>query len=160
MDVTMRRLENNLTTLGMSLVVFSLWTLVKTALTFYLLDDEIEQVATGTVKLLVIGIVMAIVGLAVLLQCWVGLSARAQGRGKRKRIVYVVVACIIAFIDALAIVAEIYGMFTMFESDLLSMAVSLVIDVTLEVFMIEMIVSSIQLRRLKKQTNIADGGAV
>ena len=70
------------------------------------------------------------------------------------------VACIIAFIDALAIVAEIYGMFTMFESDLLSMAVSLVIDVTLEVFMIEMIVSSIQLRRLKKQTNIADGGAV
>lgn len=150
MEVKIRRFENNLITLGTGIIVFGMWSFVKLLLSTLFLEEYNFSKIDPENAVFVNVIVWTLAVLIVLLYVWLGLSARAEGKGKRKRIVYLFFVGIVIFFSTLIIILEIYTLVTQ-KGDMLTMFLTIIIDVTRLIFMIELMYSSIALRRLKKQ---------
>lgn len=151
-EANIRKLENNLVTIGTGVVILSLWTLLKNILYMFVYQEEIEKESSTLQPIetvFVIGLIAA--GVVVLvLHCFIGMSAIDEGKGKRKHPVYLFVTGFIIIFYAAMILLELLLLF--FNKDFsLKLAVSMVIDVTTIGLMIDILTSSLRLRKLKKQ---------
>ncbi len=150
MDVTIRRLENNLTTLGAGVILFGFWSFIKSALTYILLGDQSWNNVSDEIRTAVIISSWILVALIALMYLWLGLSARAEGNGKRKGNFYLVVIGLIIFFSSLLILVNVISLiFLRDEFDVI--LITLIIDVTKVVFLIQILYSAIKLRKLRKQ---------
>ena len=162
MEAKIRRLENNLVTLGTGVVILSLWTLFKTILYVIVYWGKIKDL-TSTLQpmetALVFGMVFAAVLIEFVLHSFIGLSARKEGEGKKIRPIYLIITEIILLLYAALILLELLLLFRAEYFSLISV-VSIVIDVTSFAFLIDMISSSVRLRKLKKQKAEKEESAV
>ncbi len=138
--------EVNLITIGTGVIFFGLWTFIKFMLSYFLADDRINNNDSGVIY--VFTFVFAL--FLAFLHCYIGLSARAEGNGKKKSPVYIVVAGILVFLINLFIVIEIFLIFT--SEFTFSLIISVIIDTTSMVFLVELIVNSIKIRQIRKQS--------
>lgn len=159
MDATARRLENNLITLGTGSMVFGFWLFIKTALTYVMLGAESEYNLSLEENIIAMALVLLLPAIDMLLRIYVGFSARAQARGKKKSPAYLFAAGFIIFYYTLIIIIEIVFTF-IFMSGLLNMIIAIFIDITSVVFLLEVFISSVKLRQLNKQLNAENGGAL
>ena len=84
-----------------------------------------------------------------LIRCYVGFSARSEGKGKHKSVLYLVFAGLITFVYFFVIVCEcVY--FVVGNERIVTVIVTLIIDVTSLVFLVELMVNSIKIRKLRK----------
>ena len=153
MEAKIRKLENNLVTLGTGIFILSLWTLFKTVLFDIVNWGEIKNASKSLppmVSSLVIGAVYVALIIEFLLHSYIGLSARSEGQGKKKTPVYLFVTGFIIILYSAIILLELLTLF-LFREHFLTLAVSMVIDATVLFFMIDMTFSSVRLRKLKKQ---------
>lgn len=153
MDATIRRLQNNLVTLGTGAIVFGVWTVIK-YLVYCLIDrpDLSEHAATVPENVMTILFIVVTMSLAVfdfILRCIIGFSARAEGHGKKKGVFYLFITVITILIYFLGVSAEVYKFITVPEN-LLRNATTLIIDATSFILLIEIIYSSIKLKKLLK----------
>ena len=148
MDAKIRRLEVNLVTMGTGVAVFGLWTIIRCALTLFVFDDQIEGLVPAEMKLAVYIVVGVIVAVISLIQIYVGFSARGEGKGKHKSVVYLVFAGIGLFIDIVVSVPQIPALFT--ENDWVTGAATLIVEFTSIVCTLIMMTSGIRLRKIKK----------
>lgn len=149
MEVQKRKLEVNLSTLGTGVILFGLWTFIKYALSYVLFGTEFDEAVTAE-KLLILNIITwGFVVIALLIQCYIGFSARAEGKGKHKGIFYLILTAIELLLSAISVAIEIAVLFT-YHSEIFSLIVTLVIDVTSMVFLAEVLIYSVKLRRLRK----------
>ena len=111
-------------------------------------------------------IVWGISVLSLLMYIWLGLSARAEGKGKRVRSVYLFFVGMIIIFSTLVIVLEItlavigfmnIEKYISTNSDPITMIITIIIDVTRMIFLIELMYSSITLRNLKKKNREEEG---
>lgn len=153
MDVTIRRLENNLVTVGTGIIMFGLWAFIKSILTALLIGMDYIDNATEEEQLLFSIASWIFAVLSVLMYLWLGLSARAEGKGKRKSPVYLFFVGMICLFSISAILYEIYTLTVQFKTvdDPVTLLVTIIIDVTRLIFLFELIYSSVMLRRIKKQ---------
>ena len=162
MEAKIRRLENNLVTIGTGVVILSLWTLFKTILYVIVYWGKIKDL-TSTLQpmetALVFGMVFAAVLIEFVLHSFIGLSARKEGEGKKIRPIYLIITEIILLLYAALILIELLPLFRAEYFSLISV-VSIVIDVTCFAFLIDMISSSVRLRKLKKQKAEKEESAV
>ena len=162
MEAKIRRLENNLVTIGTGVVILSLWTLFKTILYVIVYWGKIKDL-TSTLQpmetALVFGMVFAAVLIEFVLHSFIGLSARKEGEGKKIRPIYQIITEIILLLYAALILIELLPLFRAEYFSLISV-VSIVIDVTSFAFLIDMISSSVRLRKLKKQKAEKEESAV
>ena len=162
MEAKIRRLENNLVTIGTGVVILSLWTLFKTILYVIVYWGKIKDL-TSTLQpmetALVFGMVFAAVLIEFVLHSFIGLSARKEGEGKKIRPIYLIITEIILLLYAALILIELLPLFRAEYFSLISV-VSIVIDVTSCAFLIDMISSSVRLRKLKKQKAEKEESAV
>ena len=162
MEAKIRRLENNLVTIGTGVVILSLWTLFKTILYVIVYWGKIKDL-TSTLQpmetALVFGMVFAAVLIEFVLHSFIGLSARKEGEGKKIRPIYLIITEIILLLYAAVILIELLPLFRAEYFSLISV-VSIVIDVTSFAFLIDMISSSVRLRKLKKQKAEKEESAV
>ena len=147
MEAKIRRLENNLVTIGTGVVILSLWTLFKTILYVIVYWGKIN-----------IGLI-AVAVVVLVLHSFIGLSARKEGEGKKIRPIYLIITEIILLLYAALILIELLPLFRAEYFSLISV-VSIVIDVTSFAFLIDMISSSVRLRKLKKQKAEKEESAV
>lgn len=87
MEAKIRKLENNLVTLGTGIFILSLWTLFKTVLFDIVNWGEIKNASKSLppmVSSLVIGAVYVALIIEFLLHSYIGLSARSEGQGKKR----------------------------------------------------------------------------
>lgn len=162
MESNIRKLENSLVTIGTGVVILSLWTLFKIILYMIVYLGEIKDVLgtlPHTEAAFVIVLIAAAVVIELVLHCFVGLSAIGEGRGKRKRPVYLIVTGFIIVLYLAAILLELSLLF-FFKAISLTFAVSMVIDVTSTGLIIDMFVASVRLRKLKKQKAEKEGAAI
>ena len=96
-------------------------------------------------------------GLDFLMRCFIGFSARTEGKGKNKGVFYLVITVLLILIYAFNIVVEIIGYIT-FPPALLTMVVTLLIDVTSAAMLVELFVSSVKLRKLRRLADDSKGG--
>lgn len=149
MDVKIRRLESNLTTIGTGIIAFGFWGFLKFILSYLFLGAQSVGI-DGDEYITVIAIfVWAVAILIPLVYLWIGMSARAEGRGKRKSALYLFMVGWIIFVSTIAILMELYSLSKL--KDWFEIIVTLIIDLTRYVFLIELMVYSISLRKLRKE---------
>lgn len=148
METKIRRLENNTFTLGTGVIAFSVWALLRYTVSFFLDFSYVEGLETAfRVAFLII-----IVGFAlsdVLLHLYIGVSARSEGKGKKKTPVYLVLTVIVIMVYLLAIGYELYLLY--FTRNYFTILVTMLTDVTSVVIFIELFVYAVQLRRIRRQ---------
>ncbi len=148
MEVKTRRLENNVITLGTGIIAFSIWALLKYAMTFFSDLSYADEMSVGA-RVIFFASVIVISLTDVLFHFYIGVSARSEGKGKKKSPLYLVLTAFIIMVYLVAIVFEIY--FLLQEKNLFSIFVTTLVDVTSTVIFIEMFVYAVQLRRIRRQ---------
>ena len=177
-QIKLRKYENILAISGVAVIAFGVWTIIKSA--FYLLlqpfDIEIfippEQLAEMEAEMgpnvdiltsgVIVGAIFFILFLDLLLRFYIGRSAYADGRArKRKRVIYVIVAIIMAVAFANGIWATVSNLFIGEPTEqsegveyMRGVFTSVLLDMTSLLALIELIVSAIQVRRLRKELGI------
>ena len=150
MDTKTRKTEIDLVTLGTGMIFFGAWTFIKLILTTLLYDTELFKDLPDVVTAIVYIIIFYIAGIAFLIHFYIGMSARAEGKGKRKTVIYIILTGVIIFLGVPELTAEAYLLFTENHS-LLHIIVTLIIEVTSLVITLELFVNAIRLRRLRKK---------
>lgn len=151
MNAKARKMEVNLRTLGTGVILLGAWTFIKFALTFLVYGSEIygNDVPSAVIAW-VTAIVLGIAGIDFLLRLYIGLSARAEGKGKPKRAVYLVLTGILLALEIIAVLADAYLIFSTYEA-LFTTIITFFIDLTSTILLLELMVNAIGIRRLRRE---------
>lgn len=179
--IKLRRYENILIVSGMGVIAFALWSIVRAAI-YYItqpidivksmgLEDELEEFTAGMgahtahTVLTVVSMVAVFLVLAVdvSLRVYVGRSAFADGRAKNKKTpVYIVLAVLMAISLIWTTGLDIYNAVEGVEKaaelrDLDTASVSNILNITSLLALVELVIASIMVRRLRKKLGIRIG---
>ena len=149
-----RRLQDTLGIVGVGVIAFGAWTLAKTILFLFLYNEgSIRQLygLNDELPMEVFYIVFAVFSLFdMMVRLYVGLSARAEGLGKRKGSAYLVVA---ALMVALSVAGLVFMAFSESSGSpsLFDLIMTVIIEVTSIATLVLMIFSAIRLRQLSGQ---------
>ena len=152
MEAKKRRLENNLVTLGTGIIAFGLWAFIKLLLTVFFLGNAYFKDTAKEDRLAALIVTLVVAVLMLLMYVWLGLSARAEGKGKKKNPFYLIVVGLISLFNIVTIPLSILYLLTEFNEieDPLTVFVTIIIDVTTMIFLIQLIYSSVLLRKIRK----------
>ena len=156
MSAIKNKIEINLITTGTGLMFFGLWTFIKFFLTIVFLGVEYDDNTSDEVKLIATIITIIAVAIVSALFCYVGLSARAEGKGKKKSVVYLIVNGFILFFHILIIILEAVSL--LFGVNIFTIVVTIIIDATAAVLMSEVMINSIKLRKIRRHKRIMEVG--
>ena len=152
MGAQIRRLENTLTTIGTGIVAMAIWQTIKIILQLTLLN-QMEKNEETTIGVIIAISITVILGL---IECYIGFSAWSEGKGKKKSGVYLVWTGLYLAAFFAVLVYEIYLIFADYDFTI-STIVIVIIDISAFVLNLEMMVSAIKVRRLRK---LSAGGTV
>ena len=155
METKIRRLQDHLVTLGTGNIAFGAWMLLKITLYCTLYQNDLAQEIHMTEDInvqpwITFLFIWILIFLDVLFQCFIGFSARADGKGKRKSIAYIVITGLRISFFAPMMLGEITT-FLFTESAFFGAAITLFIDLTSVILLVELFVCAIKVRVLKKR---------
>lgn len=154
MEVEIRRRRQTLYYSGRAFIIFGVWSVIKIFVGLYLdpidwvqlfgqLDVDISGVEQefNLILYLTMGIFASI---AILLRLYIGLSAIGEGKGKKKRIFYVIFAVVYFFVILLSYIPS------SDDADYLigSILTTVILDVTSLISLVAIIINSYKLRKL------------
>lgn len=148
-EIKMRRYQNLLTVSGLGVIIFGLWTVLKTILLLFLQEDMVDDLPDGLFyRVLFFTLIGGVLLIDFLIRLFVGLSARAEGFGKKKGYGYIVVAILIA-IASLASLVLIF--FDTADRSVLELIVSFIVEATSMIATVELLVAAFTVKKLKKE---------
>lgn len=157
MNAKQNKTEINLISAGTGVIFFGLWSFIKTALSFLFLGiDNYISVPEGQSKALVIILTWVFAALIALLYFYVGFTARGEGKGKSKRVFYLVLTGLMLFFRTMLIIFE-FAMVIFLSEDKFSMIISVIVDATAFIMLLEVMINSIRLRGMRKQQTAEEG---
>ena len=118
-EITLRRNQDTLVIVGTGVIIFGIWSLLKTLFALLLNIGDLyevilkEETPEGRVAIFIVVTLMLMIDLA--FRVSVGLSAIAVARGKKSRFIFVAGALILAFSSATTVTAQIKGIVTAVE---------------------------------------------
>ena len=148
MEVQKRKLEINLITIGTGVILFGVWTLVKFAVNFVLFGNELDEILDQNEMVIADIIICAVAVIDFLLRLYIGLSAKKEGNGKRTNSAYLVLTVVFTVLYALSVIAEFIAIFAVPE-EVFALIVTLIIDITSMIFLIEVFSYASKLRKLR-----------
>ena len=166
MGAQLRKYQNMLIIIGTGVIYFGVWGYVKLAMYFVsnrsnLLEtfSKTMDVETLTPEILQVfyiitfAMILLMGGIIFAVRLYVGLSARAEGMGRRHGVFYLVVAVLIVLIEGGILVASVVLYFSGNggETSFLDMLATAVVELTSVVLTAEMVVSAVKVKRLEKQ---------
>ncbi len=152
MGAQIRKLENTLTTVGTGIVVMAIWQTIKIILRYTLLSTADKDQET-VIEIVVVIVTTILFGL---IECYIGFSARAEGKRKKKSAFYLVLNGLYLSVFLVMLVIEIVLIFSGFYFTVSAIIIT-IIDITVFVLNIEMMISAIKVRRLRR---LSAGGTV
>ncbi len=172
MEREIRRNQSNLIILGTGIIAFGAWTIVRFLFTYFMQLDYLKAYTGNEIKsnllagskavvtdemintflTIVLVAILAILVVDIILRLFVGLSARKEGRGNKKGYGYLIAAVILIIIHAVSVVMD---LLSIFEGNYLSLEtyISIIVDTSSAIIVIELIVSSVRLKKLTSQIN-------
>ena len=145
----MRRYQNLLTVSGLGVIIFGLWSVLKTILLLFMKEGILSEIPDDTfVRVMFFLILGGILLVDVLIRLYVGLSARAEGFGKKKGYGYVVIAILMALASLTSLMLI---FFDSNEQSLWELIVSVIVEATSLVVTIELLVAAFTVKKLKKE---------
>ena len=163
MEKKLRKYESNLIASGFATIIFGVWLVAKSLLGTFLIttnseaadslalsDDVIENhpEAFAIIILILIAILLGTLLIGVLMRVYIGRSADADAKGRKKKgWAYVVWAIILAAADIVGIAGT---WMTVSRINLLSTILTSLLDLASLAALIDLIISAINVKRLRK----------
>ncbi len=156
--VKLRRYSDRLATAGTGVMLFAIWSIIKSIMQVSVGGDfeknlsEISdggEAAAGALVLVYV-FIFATMALEVGVRIFIGMSGRAEGKGKKKSIVYIVLACILIPLYVIGIIYSIMNM-SYIENSVMDTIVTLAVDITSLSALIELVFSGIRVKSLRKK---------
>jgi hypothetical protein len=149
-----RRYQDTLGIAGTGVIAFSVWSLAKIGLFLTFTDQDVLRSLLGiTGAMLANAVLVVVAGMGLVDLCirvYVGLSARAEGRGERRNPFYLVVAAVAAIVNAMTLIVTVMGASS--AVTIPYVLVSGAIEATAFAALLMVIYSSIRLRHMSKTT--------
>ena len=156
MEKKLRRSQVTLVTLGSGVILFGVWSVVKSLLYFRTnlfadLDTQIEPELLPYVKLAAVVIVALFVLADLGIRLKIGRRARAEGMGRRQKNGYLILAALIVLVN---ITGDLLGVYYIVENGVpeqsgLDYVVSVLVDLSSTVLLAELIVTVLRVRKLR-----------
>jgi hypothetical protein len=148
-EIQLRRWQNMLTISGMGVIVFGAWSVLKTILLLVFRQELVSNIPDDIVERVILYV---LVGVLLLIdfsvRLFVGLSARAEGFGKKKGWAYLVIAVLIALSSVSSLVTVFFGTG---NTPILELIVSTIVEITSLAAVIEMLAAAVMVRKLRKE---------
>lgn len=145
----MRRYQNLLTVSGLGVIIFGLWSVLKSILLLFMKEGILSEIPDDTfVRVMFFVILGGILLVDVLIRLYVGLSARAEGFGKKKGYAYVFIAILMALASVASLVLI---FFDTNDQSIGELIVSVIVEATSLVVTIELLVAAFTVKKLKKE---------
>ena len=156
LQIQLRKNQDTLKIVGLGVMVFGVWSIVKTILyttaqwssiTEEIVVPEANATLAKMVYLVMIAVTMAV---EIAVRLYIGRSAIAEGRGERRRPGYVIVALLITVVGLTLTVTAfaVPGIRVELNPELLA---SLFVEITSAVITFEMCWSAVRVRKLRRQ---------
>ena len=170
-QIEIRKSQNTLIVVGSGIILFGVWSAVKMLSMLFLLRKEtvegilsitgpVEELPEAVIFWVVVGIIIIIMAVILGIRLYMGMSAIAEGRGKRRSPLYILIALFIIISD---IVFLITAFFTAEASQQLGALTrnqsisTMIIDATSMIMLIEMVISALKVRKLKRKKHKTKG---
>ena len=141
--------QNLFTVSGLVVIIFGLWSVLKTILLLFMKEGILSEIPDDTfVRVMFFLILGGILLIDVLIRLYVGLSARAEGFGKKKGYGYVIIAILMALASLTSLVLI---FFDTNEQSIWELIVSVIVEATSLVVTIELLVAAFTVKKLKKE---------
>ena len=156
METELRRRRSELLTLGYGIIAFGLWSVLKTYLYTWVdpIIREADVTAENRTAAVIVAYIMITMVLAVDfgLRLYVGMSARAEGMGKKKGRGYIVVAALMLLISVLLWFLSLGYIQSRAENDsLMDYIISMVVDLTSIAILARLVYNAVKVRQLRRQ---------
>lgn len=156
METELRRRRSELLTLGYGIIAFGLWSVLKTYL-YTWVDPIIKEIDTEE-QYKMAATILAYVMISIILaadfglRLYVGMSARAEGMGKKKGRAYIVVAALMLFVSVMLWLASLGYVQSRAEKEaLMDYIVSMVVDLTSIAILARLVYNAVKVRQLRRQ---------
>lgn len=157
MQKEIRRCRENLVSIGTGISLFGIWTVIRIIMTVILeretMISETQNYTDAGAGLIValLCIIMAILSLMILsIHLYIGLSARKEGLGGKKRTGYLIATGLFILLYCIGITAEIVTFQETFKS-IPEGAVTVLIDITVLITLAELMLNAVRVRKLSVQ---------
>ena len=154
-----RKYRNLLYIMGSGVIALGLWNALRTILMiintpWILITPEMAEASCGD-SIVIIGVIFTLVFTAAFLSVYlyVGKKAREAGLGKKKKPFYIAVIIFLALVHVFSVIyciLAIAGIVTVETENVLSLIVSMIVDTTAAVTLVEMCCSAVMLRKYER----------
>ena len=164
--ILMRRSQNTLIVVGTGVILFSIWTVVKTLGLIFILKDESIAIARKVADeigisisdqhlyYIVLAVMLIIMLMFLAVRTYIGRAAISEGRGVRRRKGYLILAVIMIIINTAAVTANhLLPESQKFLGELSTnnSLPAFIIEVTSMIMMAEMVFAAIRLRGARRR---------
>ena len=163
LKVQLRKNQDTLKIVGQGVIAFGIWSIVKTVLSSALSWSSIrEQMdAPGVSDAMLVSafvFVMAVLlAIVLLIRLYIGRAGIAEGRGQRRGGGYIVAAFLLAGVDFTLQIFSLAESLRLGGRPLMDMAITLVVELTSCITLVEMGVSAIRVRKLRRLLEPEEG---
>lgn len=149
-QLSLRKNQNNLVVIGLGVIAFGVWSTIKAVLyTAFNTESLLGESAGDNLVTLALWIIMAfILAIDLSLRLYVGLNAIAEGRERKRKTGYIVMALLMALGNFVSVAAELY--FIRSTESIGTVIVTIVVDLTSGIMLTEMVVSAIRAKQLHR----------
>ena len=161
LHIQLRKNQDTLKIVGLGVMAFGAWSIVRTILYTTLqwnsiIENMVEQeLSAKTAGIMYIIVSVMIMAVEIAIRLYIGRSAIAEGKGERKRSGYIVVAFLIALLN-LSLMFSFFMLLGTRTEISLDALVTMFVELTSTVILLEMCQSAIRVRKLLRQ--IAEQG--
>lgn len=147
----LRKGQNNLVVIGYGVIAFGLWSAIKIVL-YTALNTDINMLSSEeeTVSVVMFWIMMFVfLAFDLSLRLYVGFSAVYEGRGRKKRFGYIILALLMALTSFALVVANLAA----FGSDESpgKTVVTIIVEASSSIMLIEMAIFAVRVKRLGRK---------
>lgn len=153
MQPKLRKYQDDLRTSGLGVIAFGIWSVIKMVLTFLLVPEywqQLKTIAGPSLDILIyVFVIGSLIAIEIGIRLLIGLSARSEGNGGKKRNLYIAADIILMLISAASIVAVavLPG-----EASFIERAASIIFEGSSFFVMLRLLISVYKVRSLAKKT--------
>lgn len=157
-EALVRRDRDTLYVIGTGILALGAWALVKYVMMYFRYSQQITEAIgkggeDGAAVSAVLGIIIGLALFELVLHVIVGLSARAEGQGKRKGFLYLACAVLLALLTFGYVCLDVFGLFAIEEiGDKIDVIIEGVIDFTSFVMLAGLLAATIRLRKSEPES--------
>lgn len=157
-EALVRRDRDTLYVIGTGIIALGAWALVKYVMLYLRYSQQLTEAIgkdgeDGAVVSVILGIIIGLALFELVLHLVVGLSARAEGQGKRKGLLYLICAVLLAMLTFAYVCLDVFGLVAIGEiGDKIDIVIEGIIDFTSFAMLAGLIAATVRLRKSEPES--------